>query len=173
MSIRCPWRSGAFGFRRNGTRAPSIRSEKASALASTSSTMAWSEHHFFRSGKSGPKSRQERALAQDARPDRFRHQDLVFPLVKISSPASCPAKSSEILPTLLGCYQEILLNNTRWRRPFGLKGQLEIVKKHPVKNSVFWMTLSVHPCHGREDDSRNRPRNSKKPQRPDTPEVLH
>jgi hypothetical protein len=45
--------------------------------------MVWSENHFFRSGKNGPKSRQERALAQDARPDRFRHQDLVFPLVKI------------------------------------------------------------------------------------------
>jgi hypothetical protein len=47
-------------------------------------------------------------------------------LVKISSPASCPAKSSEILPTPLGGYQEILLNNTRWRRPFGFKGQLEM-----------------------------------------------
>ncbi|MCK4805466.1 MAG: hypothetical protein KAT88_12940, partial [Spirochaetes bacterium] len=40
---------------------------------------------------------------------------------------------------------------------FGFKGQLEIVKKHPIKNSVFWMTLSVHPCHGREDDSQNGP----------------
>ncbi len=133
MSIRCPWRSGAFGSRRNGTRAPSIRSEKASALASTSSTMAWSERHFFRSGKSGPKSRQERALAQDARPDRFRHQDLDFPLVKISSPASCPAKSSEILPTPLGCYQEILLNNTRWRRPFGFKRSARNSEKTPDK----------------------------------------
>jgi hypothetical protein len=62
--------------------------------------MAWSKHHFFRSGKSGPKSRQERALAQNARPDRFRHQDLDFPLVKISSPVSCPtdiAKQSNLM----------------------------------------------------------------------------
>ena len=30
---------------------------------------------------------------------------------------------------------------------------LEIVKKHPVKNRIFRMTLPVDPCHGREDDS--------------------
>ncbi|MGB6340732.1 MAG: hypothetical protein WBF32_13250 [Candidatus Aminicenantaceae bacterium] len=53
------------------------------------------------------------------------------------------------------------------------KESLEIIKKHPVKHRVFRMSLAVDPCHGREDDSRNRPRNSKEPQRPDTPEVLH
>jgi hypothetical protein len=53
------------------------------------------------------------------------------------------------------------------------KESLEIIKKHPVKNRKFRMSLAVDPCHGREDDSRNRPRNSKEPQRPDTPEVLH
>jgi hypothetical protein len=38
-------------------------------------------------------------------------------------------KPSEILPSLLGCYQDILLNNTKRRRPFGFKGQLEIADR--------------------------------------------
>jgi hypothetical protein len=33
------------------------------------------------------------------------------------------------------------------------KEPLEIVKKHPAKHRVFWMTLAVDPCHSREDDS--------------------
>jgi len=37
------------------------------------------------------------------------------------------------------------------------KKPLEIIKEHPVKHRVFRMTLAVDPCHGREDDSRNRP----------------
>ncbi|NOR13457.1 MAG: hypothetical protein GQ545_09415 [Candidatus Aminicenantes bacterium] len=32
----------------------------------------------------------------------------------------------KIFPTLLGCHQELLLNNTRRRRPFGFKGQLKM-----------------------------------------------
>jgi len=28
------------------------------------------------------------------------------------------------------------------------------MKKHPVKNSEFWMTLTVNPCHGSRDDSK-------------------
>lgn|GEM_PF-7126454 len=39
------------------------------------------------------------------------------------------------------------------------KEALEIIKEHPVKHRVFRMSLAVDPCHGREDDSRNRPRN--------------
>ncbi len=37
------------------------------------------------------------------------------------------------------------------------KEPFEIIKEHPVKHRVFRMTLAVDPCHGREDDSRNRP----------------
>jgi hypothetical protein len=45
------------------------------------------------------------------------------------------------------------------------KESLEIIKKHPVKHRVFRMSLSVNPCHGREDDSRNGPGSRKKLQR--------
>jgi len=49
---------------------------------------------------------------------------------------------------------------------------VEIIKEHPIKNRVFWMTLAVDPWHSREDDSRNGPGSRKEPQRPDTPGML-
>jgi hypothetical protein len=52
------------------------------------------------------------------------------------------------------------------------KKPLEIIKKYPIKNSVFRMTLPVDPCHGSRDVSRNRPRNSKELRRPNTPGML-
>jgi hypothetical protein len=52
------------------------------------------------------------------------------------------------------------------------KKPLKIIKKYPIKNSVFRMTLPVDPCHGSRDVSRNRPRNSKELRRPDTPGML-
>jgi len=53
-----------------------------------------------------------------------------------------------------------------------LKKPLKIIKKHPVKNRMFRMTLAVDPCHGRGHDSRNGPGGRNKPQRPDTPGML-
>jgi hypothetical protein len=35
---------------------------------------------------------------------------------------------------------------------------LKIMKEHPIKNSVFRMTLAVDPCHGSRDDSKNGPK---------------
>jgi hypothetical protein len=49
------------------------------------------------------------------------------------------------------------------------KEPLEIIKEHPVKRSVFRMTLAVDPCHGREDDSQNGPDCRKRPCSPDVP----
>jgi hypothetical protein len=37
-----------------------------------------------------------------------------------------PHRPSEILPTLLGCHQKLLLENMRWRRPFSFKGEFEV-----------------------------------------------
>jgi hypothetical protein len=31
---------------------------------------------------------------------------------------------------------------------------LKVMKKHPIKNSKFRMTLTVNPCHGSRDDSK-------------------
>jgi len=78
---------------------------------------------------------------------------------------------------------EILLNNILDHRPkiailllepifIFSKEPLEIIKEHPIKNRVFWMTLAVDSWHSREDDSRNGPGSRKEPQRPDTPGVL-
>jgi hypothetical protein len=30
----------------------------------------------------------------------------------------------------------------------------KVTKKHKIKNRVFWMTLTVNPCHGSRDDSK-------------------
>jgi len=49
------------------------------------------------------------------------------------------------------------------------KELLEIIKKHPIKNGVFRMTLAVDLCHGREDDSRNGPDCGKRLCSPDVP----
>ena len=35
---------------------------------------------------------------------------------------------------------------------------LKVMKKHPIKNSKFRMTLTVNPCHGSRDDSKNGPK---------------
>jgi hypothetical protein len=37
------------------------------------------------------------------------------------------------------------------------KKPVEIVIKHPIKHSVFRMTMAIDPCHGRENDSQNGP----------------
>jgi len=37
------------------------------------------------------------------------------------------------------------------------KELLKIIKEHPVKHRVFRMTLTVDPCHGSRDDSKNGP----------------
>lgn len=34
---------------------------------------------------------------------------------------------------------------------------VKIVKQHPVEHSPLRMTLTVYPCHGSRDDSRNGP----------------
>jgi len=34
-----------------------------------------------------------------------------------------------------------------------MKELLKVMKKHPIKNRVFRMTLAIDSCHGREDDS--------------------
>jgi len=31
------------------------------------------------------------------------------------------------------------------------------MKEHPIKNTAFWMTLVINPCHGRDRDSGNGP----------------
>ena len=48
------------------------------------------------------------------------------------------------------------------------KEPLKIIKEHPIKNSVFRMTLTIDPCHGGRDVARNRPGGRKEPQRPDS-----
>ena len=34
---------------------------------------------------------------------------------------------------------------------------LEVIKDHTIKSSEFRMTLTVNPCHGNRDDSKNGP----------------
>jgi hypothetical protein len=41
------------------------------------------------------------------------------------------------------------------------KELLKIMKKDSVENSPLWMTLTVNPCHGRVNDSRNEPEDMK------------
>jgi len=44
-------------------------------------------------------------------------------------------------------------------------------KEHPIENRVFWMTLAVNPCRGKEDGSRNGPVCSKRPCSLDVPGI--
>jgi len=43
-----------------------------------------------------------------------------------------------------------------------LKESIEVMKKHSIENSPFWMTLVIDPCHGRSYTSRNGPILSRK-----------
>jgi len=52
------------------------------------------------------------------------------------------------------------------------KEPFKIIKKYPVKERVFRMTLAVDPWHSREDDSQNGPGSRNEPQRPDSPGML-
>lgn len=70
---------------------------------------------------------------------------------------------------------QILLDNLLDHRTeivIFLKEPLEIIKEHPVKSLMFRMMLTVDPCHGREDDSRNGPGAKISLKRADTPGMI-
>ena len=52
------------------------------------------------------------------------------------------------------------------------KEPLKIIKEHSIKTRVFRMKLTIAPCHGREDDSRNGPDCRKRPCSPDVPGII-
>ncbi len=84
-----------------------------------------------------------------------KHQEPLFPTVRTSDagkPAHRSAAAEIALDHILDHRTEeaIILLETLFIFP---KKILEIIKEHLVKHCVFWTTLAVDPCHGREDDS--------------------
>jgi len=88
-----------------------------------------------------------------------KHQQPLFPTV--GTPDACkPAHRIAIIETLLN---HILDHGTE-ETMLSLKAVLvfsekllEVMKDHLIKNRKFQMTLTVNPCHGNRDDSKNGP----------------
>jgi len=88
-----------------------------------------------------------------------KHQEPLFPTVRApdaGKPAHRIAAVEILLNNILDDGPEISVISHKPALVFSEK-LLEVMKKHPIKNSEFRMTLTVNPCHDNRDDSKNGP----------------
>jgi hypothetical protein len=88
-----------------------------------------------------------------------KHKESLFPTVGTTDAGKATHRIATVEITrdhLLDYWTEISVILFKTVLIF-LKKPLEIIKKQPIKNSVFRMTLAVDPWHSKKDDSRNGP----------------